>query len=104
MAIGQSSPDRSEQELHRGKRGNDNTDDNALSAEMLAVNRHQGHDNPEADEVDENGQENDEDGRLSHARRAARCESDLDRNRRSITRVYGRSGMSQAGQVGEVSG
>ncbi len=67
MAVGQPAPDRREDELHRGVGGKDEADDKAASAEVLAVGRDEGHDNPEPDEVDEDREEDDENGRLSHA-------------------------------------
>ena len=60
MMIGPPAPDRREEELHRGKRGDDGADDEAARAVMPAVNRHQRHDDAEADEVNEDRQENDE--------------------------------------------
>ena len=45
------------------------TDDNAVGAEVLAVRRNEGHDDPEPDQVNEDGEEDDENGRLSHERK-----------------------------------
>ena len=41
-----------------------------LGAEVLAVRRDQGHDNPEPNEVNEDREEDDENGGLSHAGKA----------------------------------
>ena len=45
-------------------------DDNAAGAEVLAVRRNEGHDDPEPDEVNEDREEDDENGGLSHAGKA----------------------------------
>ena len=70
MAVGQPSPNRGEDELHRGVSGKDDADNNAVGAEVLAVGRNEGHDNAEPDEVNEDREEDDENGRLSHAGKA----------------------------------
>ena len=46
--------------------GDDDADDEAVRAEVPAVNRHQRHHDAEPDQVNEDRQENDQDGRLSH--------------------------------------
>ena len=58
--IGEPPPNRREDELHRGKRGDDGADDPAARAVMPAEDRHQRHDDAEADEVNEDRQENNE--------------------------------------------
>ena len=66
VPVGEFSPDRREDKLHRGKRRDDDADDKALSAKMPAVGRHQGHDDSKADEVDENREENNQHRGFSH--------------------------------------
>ena len=76
MTIRKSSPNRRKKKLHRRERGNDRADGEALGPngfddigdEVLAINRHQRHDDAKADEVNENRQENDQDRRFSHER------------------------------------
>ena len=65
MSIGESSPERREEELHRGERGGDDADHETRGAVMFAVNRKQRHDHPESDEVDEDSEKDDEDRRAS---------------------------------------
>jgi hypothetical protein len=60
MPVGKPSPNRREDELHRGKRGDDGADDPAARAVMPAEDRHQRHDDAETDEVNEDRQENNE--------------------------------------------
>ena len=66
IAVGPPSPDRREDELHRGEGGEDQANHETGSAEMLAVGRNQGDDDPEPDEVNEDGEKDNKDGWLSH--------------------------------------
>ena len=60
VPVGKPPPNRREDELHRGKRGDDGADDPATGAVMPGENRHQRHDDAKTDEVNEDRQENDE--------------------------------------------
>ena len=60
MLVGKPSPNRREDKLHGGERGDDGADDPAARAVMPAEDRHQRHDDAESDEVNEDRQENDE--------------------------------------------
>ena len=60
MMVGKPSPNRREDELHGGERGDDGADDPAARAVMPAEDRHQRHDDAESNEVNEDRQENNE--------------------------------------------
>jgi hypothetical protein len=62
VAVGKFAPDGREDELHRRERGDDGADDEAARAIMPAEERHQRHDDAEADEVNEDREKNDEHG------------------------------------------
>ena len=66
-AIGKLSPYRREEELHRGKRSDDEADQEPFRAKIFRVAGQQRQDDAEADQVNEHRQENNQNGRLPHA-------------------------------------
>jgi len=84
MMVGKPSPNRRENELHGGKRGDDGADDPAARAVMPAEDWHQRHDDAEADEVNEDRQENDEQRWLAVHVFAAQSLVVADRNDRNF--------------------
>src|ERR1019366_5622390 len=95
MPVRQPPQDGSEDELHGGVGREDDADSDAAGAEVLAVGRDQGHDNPEPDEVNEDRQEDDQDGGSSHRQGARRGSTLPGLLLNDITRFYGQCRASQ---------
>ena len=67
----------------------------AVGAEVLAVGRDQGHDDPEPNEVNEDREEDDENGGLSHGRKSAKGRAVSGWSSNDMARVYWQIGGSQ---------
>ena len=68
-AVGHPSPHRREEELHDRVDADHHPDRRAAGAVFARVKREERDDHPEADEIDENGEEQDREGRFLHDRR-----------------------------------
>jgi hypothetical protein len=64
------SPPRREDELHRGERSHQQAEFKTVRVVTLRVKGQLRQHNAETDKINENGQENDQDGRLPHAVKA----------------------------------
>ena len=65
VAVGKFAPDGRKNELHRGKRGDDDANHPAAGAVMAAEHWHERHNDAEADEVNEDREKNHEHGRFA---------------------------------------
>src|SRR5262249_30145759 len=95
VPIRESPPDRRKQELHRRKGGDDHSDDETMGAKVPAVDRDEGHDDPEPDQVNEDRKEDDQDGRLPHEPQPNNAPARPAGNLEDITGVYRRLHASQ---------
>jgi len=66
-AIGKSAPDRGEEQLHQGVDANQRPCDEGRRMQPLGVRRQQRDHDPEAHQIDENGQEEDDERRALEA-------------------------------------
>src|SRR3990170_2040842 len=62
-AVAQSTENRREKELHREERGNQEAEDRRTAADGPRVERQEGDDNPEPDQVHEDREQHDKEGR-----------------------------------------
>src|SRR5439155_24736328 len=96
-AVGEPPPTGREQELHRRIGGLNYTDERPAGAKVPAVHRQQRQNYPEPNQVNEDGEENDQDRRLSHEQKAPTEPATPSWIRNNIGKVYLWMLASQAG-------